>query len=38
MSLKMWLKSHDTALLMSLLSIVLLIFLITLIVSPKAWH
>lgn len=38
MSLKMWMRSHDTALLISLLSIVLVIFLIALIVSPKAWH
>jgi hypothetical protein len=38
MSLKTWLRSHDTLVWIWLVSILLMIFLVTLLVSPKAWH
>jgi hypothetical protein len=38
MSLKTWLRSHDTVVWISLVSFLLFIFLVTLLVSPKVWH
>ena len=38
MSLKAWMRSHDVLVWISSVSIVLLIFLVALLVSAKAWH
>ena len=38
MSLKSWMRSHDVLVWISSVSIVLLIFLVALLVSAKAWH